>query len=130
MSVALLDADVLIAASVAEHEHHTRAQDWLAGVDSFALCPITEGALARFLLRVGETSATTRTVLKAWREHPACEFWSADLSYSDIDLAPVLGHRQLTDAYLVALARARGSRLATLDNGLAAVHPEGVVLLP
>ena len=34
-------------------------------------------------------------------------------------LAGVIGHRQVTDAYLVALARHHHGRLATLDKGLA-----------
>lgn len=41
----------------------------------------------------------------------------------------VIGHRQVTDAYLVALARHHGGRLATLDRGLAALHGEDVFLL-
>jgi len=53
VSTLLLDADVLIALTVAEHEHHDRSIDWMAGVDIFAVFPIVEGALIRFLLRMG-----------------------------------------------------------------------------
>jgi len=43
----------------------------------------------------------------------------------------VLGHRQVTDAYLVALARRRGpqARLATLDDGLAQLYPATATLI-
>jgi predicted nucleic acid-binding protein len=44
-------------------------------------------------------------------------------------LAGVVGHRQVTDAHLAGLARRRGSRLVTLDQGLAALHPDATVLL-
>lgn len=46
MSPVLLDANVLVALAVADHEMHDRAASWL-GRREFALCPITEGALLR-----------------------------------------------------------------------------------
>jgi len=33
----LLDANVLIALAVEEHEHHARASEWLGTTDEFAL---------------------------------------------------------------------------------------------
>lgn len=51
-------------------------------------------------------------------------FWPDDLSYADIAWKRVFGRRQVSDAYLAALARARGGRLATLDRGLAARHAD------
>ena len=36
----LLDANVLIALTVAEQEHHERASVWAAGIDRFLLCPL------------------------------------------------------------------------------------------
>ncbi len=41
-----------------------------------------------------------------------------------------MGHRQVTDAYLASLARAHSGRLATMDRGLAALHPDVTVLVP
>jgi predicted nucleic acid-binding protein len=43
----LLDADVLIALTVADHEHHARTSAWAAGITRFAVCPVVEGALVR-----------------------------------------------------------------------------------
>jgi len=60
----LLDANVLIALTVAEHEHHDRASRWVAGIERFALCPVVEGALVRFLVRVGETPAVPVELLR------------------------------------------------------------------
>lgn len=129
MTTYLLDANVLISLTVVEHEHHGRAGRWLAGVDRFAVCPVVEGALMRFLVRLGERPATAEAVLRAVAEHPRAVFWPADLSYRDVDLTMVHGHRQVTDAYLVSLAQSHGGALATLDEGLARAHP-GAVLVP
>ena len=45
-------------------------------------------------------------------------------------LAGVIGHRQMTNAHLVALARHFGGRVAMLCGGLAALRPETALLLP
>lgn len=126
----LLDANVLIASVFADHEHHGRVSDWFEGAGSFAVCPIVEGALVRFTLRVGESPATAAALVAAVRDNPRIEFWGDDISYADVDLGALRGHRQVTDAYLAALAASRGLRLATLDEGLAASHPDGALLIP
>ncbi|MGY1709513.1 hypothetical protein ACI8AC_08390 [Geodermatophilus sp. SYSU D00758] len=41
----------------------------------------------------------------------------------------MVGHKQVTDAYLAGLARSRDGRLATLDRTLAALHDDAAVLL-
>lgn len=121
----LLDANLLIALVVQEHTYHDAAHRWLGGVAQFAVCPITEGALVRFLLREGESAAVARSVVAAIHGLPTCEFWRDDVSYRDVDLGGVYGHRQVTDSYLVGLAVARSpSQLATFDRALAARHPE------
>jgi hypothetical protein len=42
----------------------------------------------------------------------------------------IIGHRQVTDAYLPQLAPAPGARLATFDQGLAKAHPDITELVP
>lgn len=131
MTTHLLDANVLIALCVAEHEHHERASAWVDTVGRVALCPIVEGALLRFLIRLGETARTGSTVLAGVRALDRVEFWPDAISYVDAAPDDVRGYRQVTDAYLAALARSvAGARLATLDEGLAAAHPDVAVLLP
>jgi len=61
---------------------------------------------------------------------PGHEFWPDTLAYSEISLAGVIGHRQVTDAYLIALAASHGGQLATMDRGLALLYPEKVVYVP
>lgn len=126
----LLDADVLIALTVQEHEHHERSTAWAASVDRVAVCPIVEGALIRFLLRLGESPTTAVNVVRRIRDVPSCAFWADSISYAEVDLGHVLGHRQVTDAYLVSLAHARGAVLATLDEALATSVPDHTLLLP
>jgi predicted nucleic acid-binding protein len=61
---------------------------------------------------------------------PQHEFWGDDIGYDRVVLRGVVGHRQVTDAYLAGLARHRGGRLATFDQGLAALHPDVALLVP
>jgi toxin-antitoxin system PIN domain toxin len=127
----LLDANVLIALTISEHEHHRRVARWLSTVDQIALCPIVEGSMVRFLVRIGESARAAAEILRLLHANPRCQFWPDSVSYADADLGHVRGHRQVTDAYLVALVAAReGSQLATLDVGLAGDRPELTVLVP
>jgi toxin-antitoxin system PIN domain toxin len=125
----LLDANAVIALVIAEHEHHRRVAAWTTGVDGFALCPITEGAMVRYLIRVGETPSTASQLLTGLRESAKIEFWPDSISYADAALEHVTGHRQVTDAYLASLAASRGAQLATLDEALARALTDTVVLI-
>ncbi len=126
----LLDANALIALVVAEHEHHARAVSWAAGAERIALCPITEGAMVRYLIRAGESPATVSQLTAALLAAPQAEFWPDAISYAHVQLAHVTGHRQVTDAYLASLAASHDTRLATLDAALATTLPEHVTLIP
>ena len=115
---------------VAEHEHHDRAGRWLAGVPDFAVRPVVEGALVRFVLRMGESATTAAALLERISAHPRCLFRPDDISYRDVDLTGLQGHRQVTDAYLAELAAAHGGRLATFDRALATLRPETTLVIP
>ena len=128
---ALLDANVLIALVVTEHVHHDAAAEWLSLSDNgFATCPITQGSLVRFLLRAGQPTAAAREVVRALENAARHEFWPASVSFADVELDGVIGHRQVTDAYLAQLARTHDGQLATLDSGLAHLHSDVAVLIP
>lgn len=126
----LLDANALIALALSDHEHHERAANWAAGVDRIAVCPIVEGALFRFLLRLGQSQATVKDWLVRLYAGPGVEFWPDAVSYCDVDLVHVVGHRQVTDAYLVSLARINDGLLATFNRGLQRAAGQHVVLIP
>ena len=76
-----------------------------------------------------ESTTTTTALLRGIGDSPRCRFWPDSISYAETDLTSVRGHRQVTDAYLVSLARACGGVLVTLDSGLAALHSD-VSLIP
>ena len=131
MTTFLLDANVLIALTVREHVHHERVTRWAAGVQRFALCPVVEGALIRFAVRLGATVAEARQSLRLVRDRKGYEFWPDSLSYADVNLDHVRGHRQVTDAYLASLAGSRSdARLATLDEALTRTQPALTLLVP
>ncbi len=127
----LLDANVLIALTAVGHVHQDRAERWLSGLDEeHATCPITQGALLRVLLHSGAVLGDALAALASVTSHHRHRFWPDDVGFDAVSLAGVVGHRQVTDAYLAGLARHHGGRLATLDAGLAALHPDVATLLP
>ncbi len=125
----LADSNVLIALAIKEHSHHGTATQWLLDHRKFATCPITEGSLIRYVKRVspGENESP-RYLLDLVSKMPGWCFWPADLSYEATDLEGLRGYNQVTDAYLVALAKAKCGRLATFDEALVAMHPEAFLI--
>lgn len=129
--ITLLDANVLIALLVPDHVHHQAVVAWWPSVDGgFATCPSTQGSLIRFLLREGRSVAAAVAVVAALTEHPQHVFWPDALSYRDVAMSRVTGHRQVTDAYLAALARVNGGSVTSLDRGFAAVYADVVRVVP
>lgn len=128
----LLDGNVLIALADEAHLHHTAARTWFAAhARLFATCPITQGTLLRILLNANGKHSVGGVVatLRGFIEHPRHRFWPDAIDYLQVDWKGVLGHRQVTDAYLASLARRNGGRLATFDQGLAALHPDVTELI-
>lgn len=124
----LLDGNTLVALCVADHVHHDAAANWFSALDEqFATTPITQGTLLRLALRAGIDARTALDLLTRVTEHDGHAFWPDDLPYTAATLRGVVGHRQVTDAYLVMLTRNRGGRLATFDQGLASWSPDLVV---
>jgi uncharacterized protein len=127
----LLDANVLIALVVNDHVHHAPAEGWFSGrADAFATCPVTQGSLIRLLIREGQTAEAASSVLRGIVGNPRHEFWPDDVAYTDVPTAGIIGHRQVTDAYLAQLARHRAARLATFDQALAKLHADVADLVP
>jgi predicted nucleic acid-binding protein len=61
-------------------------------------------------------------------KHSAHRFWEATISYTHAVEEfgnRLVGHRQVTDAYLLGLAMHYGGKLATLDNRIQALLPPG-----
>ena len=115
---------MLVALVLPEHVHHDVAEQWFQDSGLFATCPTVQGTLLRLLLRQGTHASDARAALGVVVGHPRHRQWLDDLTYLEVDLSRVLGHRQVTDAYLAQLARARSVRLATLDRGLAQANAD------
>lgn len=121
----LLDTNFLVALIVSDHIHHALAEEWFSRDPAlFATCPSTQRALTQFLIREGASAAEAVGVLSTIAANERHEFWADDVDLRHVTLSGVVGHRQVTDAYLAALARAHDARLITLDRGLAALHPD------
>lgn len=125
---ALLDVNVLIAALDGAHVHHSRVRDWLAkeGAGGWASSPLTQNGCVRVMSQPGYPSPLRPAdVIGRLREaaaDPSHEFWADDVSLLDpaiLDSDKVLGPRQVTDLYLLALAVRHGGRLVTLDSRIA-----------
>jgi uncharacterized protein len=128
----LLDGNVLIALTVEDHIHHRHAESWLASQESqqFATTPITQGALLRLLIRNSVRAADAVELMTRTTSDPRHAFWPDDQPFDQRTVRGVIGHRQVTDSYLAALARSRGGRIATFDAGLAAGHTDIAILIP
>jgi predicted nucleic acid-binding protein len=115
-----------------DHVHHAPARAWFAAEQvPFATTPITQGTLIRLLmLLAGQSFAAALSALTQVVALPRHRFWPDAIGYHDVRTAGVLGHRQVTDAYLAQLARHHAGRLATFDAGLAAIHADVATLLP
>jgi len=138
--VALLDVNALVALAWDAHVHHAAIRSWFAGsaaagAGGWATCPVTESGFVRVssnprILGGAISVEQARTVLRAMRRHPAHRFLIDDVSLADPDIGPLAGHRQVTDAHLVALARRHATRLVTFDSGAARLaHGDEVELL-
>ncbi len=122
---ALLDVNVLVALLDAGHVMHVRAMDWMQrqAAQGWASCPITQNGVVRIMSQPGYPTPRP-TAQVAQRLAMACAapehaFWAADVSLLSADLIDwpqLLGHRQVTDAYLLALAVRNNGRLATFDQ--------------
>ena len=131
--IRLLDANVLIALVNVSHVHHERARRWFMETEPrFATCPITQGALVRHYFRdtTDSTAQGVAAFLAGIECMPGHTFWPDDLPYGQVRFTGVIGYRQVTDAYLAALARNHAGRLTTLDTALAALHQDVAELVP
>lgn len=65
-------------------------------------------------------------VLRGMIAHRSHVFWPADVDLSEWQqqaMPLMMGHQQVTDSYLVALAAKRKGRVITFDKGMAALVP-------
>lgn len=87
-------------------------------------------------MRVHMTVANDRSAAAAWNtldaivELPAHEFWAEGFSYTEVEHRMLRGAKQVTDAWLVELAKRHSSKVATFDAGLVALHRPHTFFVP
>jgi toxin-antitoxin system PIN domain toxin len=134
--VGLLDVNALVALAWDSHIHHSATRAWFAarGADGWATCPVTESGFVRVssnptVLPSAIGIEEARRVLALLRATGSHRFLVDDVSMMDHDVPRLVGHRQVTDAHLHALARRHGVRLVTFDGGVRALGGADVELL-
>lgn len=125
----LLDVNVLLALAWQDHMNHQEAHQWFDThrAAGFATCPLTQLGFVRIssnqkFTRDAVSPATALHLLERITRLPGHRFWSDSVSCHDaFRSAPLLvGHKQITDFYLLHLAQAHGGVLATLDRRIPA----------
>lgn len=122
----LLDVNVWVALLDEAHVHHIQALTFAQRLKvKIATCPIIENGVIRILnlpgySRLGPAGfETVRNKLQQICTHLDHEFWPDEVSLrteSGVNWSRVLGHNQITDIYLLALAVARKGCFVTLDH--------------
>jgi uncharacterized protein len=140
----LLDVNLLISLAWPNHLHHAAARAWFAGRGGqpWATTPVTEAGFVRVssnaaAIPTAVTPGEARSLLSQIRGV------EGHVSFpDDVELVTgnepaltgrLVGHRQVTDAHLLALARRHGARLATLDQAVKTMAGQGagdVVVVP
>jgi uncharacterized protein len=129
----LFDVNVLIALLWPPHEGHARVQRWFAqnARHGWATCAMTQAGFVRIVSnpqfsRQVVSPLDALQVLEGSVQHASHQFWTEDIGVS-MALAQfgsrLVGHRQITDAYLLALAIHKKGRLVTLDGGVSSLLP-------
>ena len=130
----LLDVKELIALAWPLRVHHVIEHAWFetVGQPCWSTCPLTQLAFVRISsnLKIISTAVSPRAAVQALGEMVALNghvFWPDNLRVNDLasfTSKAMVGHRQVTDAYLIELAKRHKGKVATLDAGLADLLPQ------
>lgn len=131
----LLDINVLIALFWPTHANHDKALNWFVHhqVHGWATCPLTETGFVRIVSnpafsRDAVTPREAANLLASNKVAKKHTFWPDEISLDEtIAFAGqrLVGHQQVTDAYLLALAIHRGGKLVTMDQRITSLVEPG-----
>ena len=141
----LFDASFLIALIDQDHNYYDEAIAWFVehSGDGWASCCLTENAAVRILSNPNyskvkrftplQISDTINRFIKA-TDH---EFWPSDISITDTSIFShdrILGPKQVTDIYLLAMAAERIGCLVSYDQRISLdavrnARPEHLVVI-
>ncbi len=125
--MALLDVNALVALAWDNHVHHEAMSTWFdERTGPWATCPVSEAGFVRISSNpkaiVGALGVSeARSVLRDLREVGEHRFLIDDVSMTDADVPRIAGHRLVTDALLLTVARRGGVPLVTFDAAIAAI---------
>ena len=133
---ALLDVNVLIALLDQNHIAHDPAWQWMdSNIESgWATCPITQNGCIRIMSQPAYPNQHTTTEIAARlrqaTDQEFHQFWPDGVSIlatATVNWDLLIGPRQLTDIYLLALAVRRNGRFVTFDTRISTemVHGAG-----
>lgn len=125
----LLDANALIALGWPPHEHHERMLKWFkrrAG-EGWATTAFTQAAFVRVMLQPSFSPrplAVTDVAGLLLRNtaHPNHRLLTMSFGFEEVlgcCTGGLVGHRQITDAYLLTTAIVHSVKLVTFDAGVA-----------
>ncbi len=127
----LLDANTLIALCWSNHIHHTMALAWFKNHSrhGWATCALTQAAFVRVILQPafsGESMQAHEVIelLARTTSHPQHHYLPIDFDMLQVQVActgGLLGHRQITDAWLLATAIRHKAKLVTFDAGISSL---------
>ena len=128
MALHLLDVNALIALGWNHHQHHDIMVAWLKrnAAGGWATCAISQAGFVRVLSQPAVSKATFSILdwsdsLARILSHAAHRLVQLDFAFADVlacCTGGVVGHRQITDAYLLTAAIRAGMKLLTFDSGL------------
>jgi uncharacterized protein len=123
----LLDVNALVALHDSSHQFNARVYNWFSSErdEPWTTCPITENGFVRILSQPSYKGSVSpglaADLLRSTIGETDHERWPDDVSIIDssvIRYQHILGHRQITDTYLLALVVNRSGRLVTLDAAM------------
>lgn len=113
MKTSLLDVNMLIALAWPSHVHHRQAHAWFSqnAARGWATCPLTQCAFVRISSnpKIIPEAVTPREALALLSQMTGMKthtFWKDEIGILDkhVPSGLLVGHRQITDAYLLGLA--------------------------
>ena len=127
----LLDTNLLIALFWPRHAQHELAVKWFTRHrgKGWVTCPFTQAGFVRVVSNpaFSRDAVQPREALHVLSANTAAKdhtFWPDEMPFAEaVAFAGVrlMGHQQVTDAYLLGLAIRRGGMLATLDQSIVAL---------
>ncbi len=124
----LLDLNALIFLADPDGLHYRAMLKWFdsSGKEDWGVCPLTEAGFVRVTTNPAyrgptRTFAQATAILAEFATHPGYRYWSITDRWAVLTApfsARVLGHQQVTDAYLLGLAIKEEGVLVTFDKGI------------